>query len=93
MNSPIPSQITRGVRNTGSYGLYLECRDTHSDDDGFVREGAQVPSKLEVAPVVGEQHGVAHRRQRIDALDEGFLLDALVGCPIQQIAPLRGNSK
>ena len=36
-----------------------ERRDAHGDHDGLLGEGREVGRELEVAPVVGEHHGVA----------------------------------
>ena len=79
-------------------GPWYRTRRTHHEagqaernDDALLGEGGQVGGQLEVAPVVGQQHRVAHRGQRLDALDECRLLNAAVARPVQQVAALRSS--
>jgi hypothetical protein len=59
------------------------------NDDGLAGEGGEVGGQLEVAAVVGQQHAVAHGRQRLNALNKSILLNAMVRRPVQQIPALR----
>ncbi len=65
-----------------------EGGEADGDDDGLAGEGGQVRGELEVAAVVGQQHTVTHRGQRLNALYERVLLNAVVRCPVQQIPAL-----
>ena len=70
-------------------GTYHKTGQAKGDHDGFPREGGQVVGHFEVSAVVGQQHAIAHGRQRLDALDEGVLLDAVVICPVQEVPALQ----
>ncbi len=71
-------------------GTHPDRRDAHADDNALLGESGEVGGQAEVAAVVGQQHTVAHGAQRLDALNEGLLLNAAVSvCPVQQVPTLQ----
>lgn len=59
-------------------GANLQTGNAHGNHNGLLCEGRQVNRKLEVAPVVGQEHAVAKGGKSLYSLHKNFLSDPIV---------------